>query len=92
MFDHLRNQKVLNMEHTPLDNGLSIRFRVAKITLKKIGYFVSIWKRIGNRPIQPYDLLDSVDFFVICVRKNGRFGQFVFPKSVLYEKDIIRQR
>lgn len=55
-------------------NGLSIRFRVAKITPTKIGQFVTLWKRIGKGPIQPYDLSDPVEFFVISTRKDNYFG------------------
>lgn len=70
-------------------NGLSIRFRVAKMTPTKIGQFVTLWKRIGNGPIQPYDLCDPIDYFVISARKDTHFGQFVFPKSILYDHDIV---
>ena len=70
-------------------NGYSIRFRVAKTTPTKTGQFVTLWKRIGTGPIQPYDMNDSVDFFVICTRKENKFGQFVFPKSVLGKHDVI---
>lgn len=73
-------------------NDLSIRFRVAKVTPTKIGQFVTLWKRIGDGPIQPYDVSDTVDFFVICVRKGNRLGQFVFPKAVLNEQDIISNK
>lgn len=37
-------------------NGLSIRFRAAKITPTKVGQFVTIWERSGDGPIQPYDV------------------------------------
>lgn len=70
-------------------NGLFIRFRVAKTTPTKVGQFVTFWKRIENGPIQPYDIDDQVDFFVISTRKNNQFGQFVFPKAVLCEQDIL---
>ena len=70
-------------------NNLNIRFRVAKITPTKIGQFVTLWKRIGTGPIQPYDELDSVDFFVISARDKNNFGQFVFPKSILVKKNIF---
>ena len=70
-------------------NSLSICFRVAKITPTKIGQFVTLWKRTGKSPIQPFDLSDPVDFFVISVRKEGLFGQFVFPKLVLSEKGSV---
>src|SRR5258708_5952015 len=70
-------------------NGFFIRFRVAKITPTKIGQFVTLWKRIGNGPTQPYDTSDTVDFFIISTRKDDHFGQFVFPKSVLSEQGIL---
>jgi hypothetical protein len=70
-------------------NSLSIQFRVAKITPKKAGQFVTLWKRIGNSPIQPYDFSDSIDFFVINARKDNRCGQFVFPKSILSQHDVV---
>ncbi|MES2026654.1 MAG: MepB family protein [Pseudomonadota bacterium] len=70
-------------------NGFSVRFRVAKITPTKVGQFVTLWKRIGNGPIQPYDMLDPVDFFIISTRKDDFFGQFIFPKSVLCAHDIV---
>lgn len=62
-------------------NDRFVRFRVAKITPTKMGQFVTLWKRIGNGPIQPYDISDPVDFFIVSTRKEGGyFGQFVFPK------------
>ncbi|QOV12455.1 MepB family protein [Viridibacillus arvi] len=73
-------------------NNLSIRFRVAKITPTKIGQFVTLWERVGDGSIQPYDVSDSVDFFVISVKKDDQFGQFVFPKAVLCKQDIISNK
>ena len=70
-------------------NGCKIRFRVAKITPKKVGHFVTLWKRVGNGPIQPYDISDDVDFFVISTRHGAHLGHFVFPKNLLREKNIF---
>ncbi|MCL4380618.1 MepB family protein [Candidatus Dependentiae bacterium] len=70
-------------------NNRPIRFRVAKITPTKIGQFVTLWKRIGDGPILPYDMADSVDLFVVSVRSVEHFGQFIFPKTILYEKGFI---
>jgi hypothetical protein len=70
-------------------NDFFIRFRVAKITPTKTGQFVTLWKRIGNKPIQPYDISDQIDFFVVSTRKDNYFGQFVFPKVVLHEQGIL---
>jgi hypothetical protein len=73
-------------------NGLPIRFRVARITPTKVGQFVTLWERIGNGPIQPYDVLDPVDLFVISIREGNNFGQFIFPKAVLCEHDILSNK
>jgi len=70
-------------------NNKIIKFRVAKITPTKIGQFVTFWKRIGNGPIVPYDLADHADLFVVSVHSADHFGQFVFPKNMLYEKGFI---
>ncbi len=73
-------------------NGRSICFRVAKITPTKIGQFVTLWKRMGNGPIQPFDESDWFDFFVVSARKGAQFGQFIFPKSVLAEQKIVSKK
>src|SRR5690606_39355846 len=70
-------------------NGMNIISRTAKVTPKKAGQFVTFWKRIGNGPIEPFNETDRIDFFVVNVRTETRFGQFVFPKSVLIKKGII---
>lgn len=70
-------------------NSLNIKFRAAHITPTKIGQFVTLWKRLGTGPIQPYDLSDPVDLFVITVENKNNHGQFVFPKQLLFEKGII---
>ena len=70
-------------------NGHRIKFRLAKTTPKKIGQFVTLWKRIKKGPILPFDMSDPIDLFVISVRKPGHLGQFVFPKSVLHEKGVV---
>ncbi|MDY3318282.1 MepB family protein [Riemerella anatipestifer] len=70
-------------------NGLNILSRNAKITPKKVGQFVSFWKRNGNGQIEPFDENDQIDFYVVNVRTENQFGQFVFPKSVLIKKGII---
>jgi hypothetical protein len=69
--------------------GISCRFRVAKITPTKTGQFVTLWERIGTQPIQPYRFEDSVEFIIISTRDGNNFGQFVFPKAVLGERDIL---
>ena len=70
-------------------NSTNIRFRVAKITPTKVGQFVTLWKRIGNGPIQPYDMEDSIELFIIATLQDDKFGQFIFPKSILCKYDIV---
>ncbi|MGW7005860.1 MepB family protein [Streptomyces sp. NPDC054933] len=70
-------------------DGLSVRFRVAKTTPTKVGQFVTVWLRSAEGPIRPFDTDDSVDLFVISSRDGDRFGQFVFPRDVLCERDIV---
>jgi len=70
-------------------NSKRIKFRVGKITPTKIGQFVTLWKRIGGGVILPHDLADPVDFFVVSVRNGEQFGQFVFPKTILFEKGVV---
>lgn len=70
-------------------NEATVQFRTAKITPKKVGQFVAIWKRSKEGITQPYDSSDVLNFLVIAVKYENRFGHFVFPKLVLLEKDII---
>ncbi|MDO9184211.1 MAG: MepB family protein [Bacteriovorax sp.] len=73
-------------------NGLSIKFRAARITPTKIGQFVTLWKRESGGPIRPFDDLDLIDLFIISVRKDNFFGQFIFPKAILCHQGIVTTR
>lgn len=70
-------------------NGRSICFRIAKTTPTKVGQFVTLWKRAGQGPIQPFDASDGVDYFVVVSRAAERWGQFVFPRAVLRDRGIV---
>ena len=70
-------------------NTHTVKFRVAKITPTKTGQFVTLWKRHGKGPIQPFDLADAIDFVIIHTITDTHAGQFIFPKSVLYEQGIF---
>lgn len=70
-------------------NGRIIISRSAKITPKKVGQFVTFWKRDGNGPIEPFSETDQVDFYIVNVRTENGLGQFVFPQSKLIGKGII---
>lgn len=70
-------------------NEFSIKFRIAKTTPTKTGQFVTIWKRNKSGSIEPFHILDSLDFIIISTRSGDHFGQFVFPKFVLLQQGII---
>jgi len=70
-------------------NGLAVKFRFSKITPKKTGQFVTIWKRNDEGITQPFDETDELDFVIVCSRQETNFGQFIFPKAVLVQKGII---
>lgn len=64
-------------------------FRKAKITPKKVGQFVTLWKRTQNGITQPFAFSDTFDFVIVYVKFENRKGQFIFPKAVLLQHGII---
>ena len=70
-------------------NGLNILSRNAKITPKKVGQFVTFWKRNEHGITAPFETSDCIDFYIVNVRTENHFGQFVFPKEILIKRGII---
>ncbi|MDY0987644.1 MepB family protein [Flavobacterium sp. CFBP9031] len=70
-------------------NNKNICYREAKITPTKTGQFVTLWKRNQTGTIEPFDYSDAIDFVIVNVRKDQNWGQFIFPKKTLLEKDIF---
>jgi hypothetical protein len=70
-------------------NGLKIKARKAKITPKKIGQFVTLWKRNMKGETTPLEDSDQVDLVVINSCQGAHLGQFVFPKNILIQKGIV---
>lgn len=70
-------------------NGQKMVCRNAKMTPKKVGQFVTFWKRNRDHIIEPLHESDQIDFFLVNVELGDRLGQFVFPKSVLISKGIL---
>ena len=70
-------------------NGKIIIYRSSKITPKKAGQFVTFWKRNDKGITEPFFETDAVDYYVINSEIENCLGQFVFPKSILIEKNII---
>lgn len=70
--------------------GKIIQQRVSKITPTKTGQFVTIWKRNKEGITEPFENSDDFDFVFITTREVNNLGQFIFPKSILVEKGIIK--
>lgn len=69
--------------------GKPVLYRSSKITPKKIGQFVTLWKRNSKGITEPFSSSDPFDFIIISARSGSNFGQFIFPKSILLEKGIV---
>jgi hypothetical protein len=67
---------------------IDIKFRVAKVTPVKVGYFVTLWKYKDGHTT-PYDFDDSFDLYIICIEDGDLLGQFVFSREVLSHQGII---
>ncbi|PID05517.1 MULTISPECIES: MepB family protein [unclassified Sporosarcina] len=69
----------------------TVRFRVANITPSKVGQFVAFWEKDENNKNQPYSYEEAPDLFVITTFKSAHeFGQFIFPKEVMFEQNMLR--
>lgn len=77
------------LAHTFNLDDLKIIFRSAKITPKKIGQFVTIWKRNKSGITAPFSINDDFEFFIIAIKNDVDFGIFIFPKKVLHENKIL---
>ena len=73
-------------------NGQRVLYRQAKTTPKKIGQFVTIWKREHpNSEIAPIDLKDGVDWVIIATDEGANFGVFVFSAQLLAKKGVFSE-
>lgn len=69
----------------------TVRFRVANITPTKTGHFVAFWEKDEDTNNQPYSYAEAPDLLVITTFKSdSEFGQFVFPKEVLFTQNILK--
>ncbi|MCH9621730.1 MAG: hypothetical protein S4CHLAM20_11560 [Chlamydiia bacterium] len=69
-----------------------IKFRVSKITPKKVGQFVTVWKRNNDGITAPFDSEDDIDFLVIYCEKENNQGLFVFTKKAAVENGIFSKK
>lgn len=70
-------------------DDLNIKFRRAKVTPKKVGLFVTLWKRNTENKTEPFSTNDPFDFYIIAVKQEDNFGFFIFSKDILSEKNIL---
>jgi len=65
------------------------KFRKAKVTPKKTGLFVALWKRDNEGQTTPFTADDHFDYYLISVEQEQHSGLFVFPKQALIENRIL---
>lgn len=71
-------------------NHYHIKFRKAKITPKKIGQFVTLWKRNpASKQTEPFSNSDPFDFYIIYAELDNRSGFFFFPNTTLIQQHIL---
>ena len=68
---------------------LNFKFRKSKITPKKVGQFVTLWKRNSKRQTEPFNENDNFDFFIFVSEQDEKFGFFIFSKKILIENNIL---
>ncbi|WP_025125567.1 MepB family protein [Myroides odoratimimus] len=66
-------------------NDKKFIYREAKVTPKKVGYFVAIWQRDYEGKTIPYRITDDFDYFIISTQQ----GYFLYPKEELARLHII---
>lgn len=68
---------------------LLFKFRKAKITPKKVGQFVTLWKRNAAKQTEPFDENDIFDYYIIAAGEDSKLGFYIFSKVILIEKNIL---
>ncbi|MEK4056958.1 MepB family protein [Paenibacillus sp. FSL F4-0087] len=96
-FDNIEITNIIEEKHNREYEGMIIyignytyRSRLAKLTPKKKGFFVVFWEKDENNQNQPYSFFESPDKLIISIMNGNMKGQFVFPKSKLLEKGILK--
>ncbi|MDA9472355.1 MepB family protein [Enterococcus sp. 5H] len=67
----------------------SFRSRKGKRTPKKQGYFVVFWEKDTLNNNKAYDFVRAPDKLIITIFDEDKRGQFIFPKELLAEKNIL---
>lgn len=72
-----------------LQDGKQVVYRTGKTTPRKMGQFVTFWKRNARGVTEPYSHQDNVQFFIIHCCSNTRIGHFILPKATLIQHGIL---
>ena len=67
----------------------TLKYRKAKVTPKKVGLFVTLWKRDRENISIPYHTKDDFNCCIIQAEYQERVGFFFFPKDLLIKNGII---
>lgn len=70
-------------------DDLKVKYRQAKLTPKKVGLFVTLWKRNAENKTEPFSVNDSFDFYIIAAKQEDHFGFFIFSIDILSEESIL---
>jgi hypothetical protein len=70
-------------------NSKRVLFRTGKTTPKKVGQFVTFWRRNTAGITEPYSETDDIYFYIIHCLADGREGQFIIPRATLIAKGIL---
>lgn len=69
----------------------TVRFRVANRTPAKAGQFVAFWEKDENNKNRAFPYEEAPDLLVVTAFKSdNEFGQFIFPKEIIYKQNILR--
>ena len=66
------------------------RLRTARVTPRKPGAFVAVWKRDELGETRPFGSDDPIDGLLVFVREDDRFGMFRFVASQLESLGVTR--
>jgi len=70
-------------------NQTTFKFRKSKLTPKKVGQFVTFWKRDLHGKTVPFDVDEDFAFYIISIEESENSGFFVFPKVILEKENLI---
>ena len=97
--DSIGNFEILNYEEQNSEyegmviqlanNNKIVRYRLAKKTPKKDGYFVAFWEKDSQNVNHPFSELDSIEVLAILINDEDKRGIFLIPKEVAVKNRIL---